>query len=303
MSVKIESYINQGELNHSSAYKKQVTYGLHEIIVFILEGVGATLFCCSMLVEYQFGMLSGLVIALSGVILLFLHLGHPLKVWRVLARLGKSWISRGTVFIATFFVIGLVYLILAEVNNLEKFRTIDLTLQTIILLVSFLILIYPGFILAQSSSIPFWHSGFVPVSFAFSSATTGIMWFLVYLSYDNCFHEPCFNATFNPGDLIWLQVVLLLFLFISVLTHLLVKRNSGSAARESANNILRGTNIIWFIVVGCLIGVIFPIISLIFNEQLTFTLWLTVAIAKTVGDISLRYSIIKVGMYDPIYGD
>ena len=66
------------------------------------EGIGAAVYIFSCIIELTTGILTGLILVALGALGLFLHLGRPLKFWRVIVRSKSAWISRGALFTVVF---------------------------------------------------------------------------------------------------------------------------------------------------------------------------------------------------------
>ena len=71
---------------------------------FTVEGTGAAVVLGAILTGRPSFIAAGLVVTLAGAVMLFADLGNPVKSWRSIYKPGKSWISRGALFL-----IGLVF--------------------------------------------------------------------------------------------------------------------------------------------------------------------------------------------------
>ena len=290
-------YINQGDLDASLGYKLQKTFGFMEAAVFSLEGLGATVFGCFMFVESIGGMLAGLLLTLAGIALLFAHLGHPRKAWRALSCLRTSWISRGTAFVLTFMVCaGLTFLLAAL--GLRLPGAFAWALRALVLVSALLVLVYPGFVLAYSPSIPFWNSGLLPAVFALSGVTSGLAVCIGYLAVAP---EPA-SAVGLP-ILLWVQIALLAVLLASLLAYVVVMHSAGRAAEESVRFLLSTAGRGEFLFVGCVLGILTPICLTLgaMGSSGMASLTVLAGIGKIAGDIFLRGVMIKAGIYDPVY--
>ncbi len=295
----MEAYIRQGDLDLSSVFKIQRTFGMGETLVFSLEGMGATIFCSFLLLNLLLGMVLGLAVTIAGVILLFVHLGHPAKAWRAFTCVGTSWISRGTICMTAFLLIAFLHLGLRSLAGLEAGGVWDVLMKLILLASGLMILIYPGVALAYSPSIPFWNNGFLPISFVLSGMTSGFSWVLLYMALKGGLSAGSYGLY-----LVWVQTALLGLLFVSVIVYFVVMQNSVAAAKESTQHLMKGEGLVQFGLLGCVTGTALPIIltALIGGYGvIPVMLALISAIARTGGDIYLRYGFVKVGMYDPLY--
>lgn len=293
------AYIPQGQLNVSVGYKIQNTWGFAEALVFFVEGIGVTIFSFFLLLNRPGGMLLGIAIMVMAVLLLFSHLGHPEKAYKAFTCIRTSWISRGTVVMTAFLILGIVHLGLTHFAGLQAGAFWNVLIKVVVLFLGLSILAYPGFALAHSPSIPFWNSGLLPVSFILNGLTSGLSWVVVFLAVTGVL-----SAGSSSINFVWFQTILLGLLLVSTIAYVVVMKSSVAAAKESAQRLMKGKVALLFVVVGCVIGLALPIILTALigaNAMGMVALSLIAAIAKTIGDLSLRYSFMKVGMYDPVF--
>ena len=89
------------------------------------------------------------------------------------------------------------------------------------------------------------------------------------------------------------------------LAYLEVMRKTGRGARLSVEVLVKQERLI-FAVFGCLIGTVVPLVLILLAMThvlvgSTLILMLISAICRSSGDLALRYSFLRVGIYDPIY--
>jgi formate-dependent nitrite reductase membrane component NrfD len=295
----MDGYIRQGELDFSVNYKLQQTWGLQEAAIFFLEGVGVTLAASFMWLNNSIGMILGLAVLTVGVILLFFHLGHPEKFWRAFTMMRGSWISRGTALITAFFLLSLIYLTLKHIGMIEEGNLKGMTLKTILLIIAFFIIAYPGLLLSRSPSISFWNSGLLPFIFTLQGMSSGFSIVIVFLSAKGKLFSPVLAFNF-----FWAHVGLLCILFISIVFYLTVMTHAGAAARESARMLIKGELMRPFISLGLVLGILVPLVLTVYTgiKGGHFSTFLFIAaMAKNVGDIYFRHFVIKAGMYDRVF--
>ena len=236
---------------------------------------------------------SGFSVVGAAVLLLLLHLGHPLKAWRAPYRVGKSWISRGTATIICFLGLAILYTILDCYTGFLSSGPARSLMKVLLLAACLIILSYPGFTLSYSSSIPFWNNGLVPLTFILCGLTTGISWFLV--------------AGRTPGavslPIVLADMLLLLFLAVILPSYLIVAGSSGAGARESVRLLLSGGFLWIFVGLGLGVGILVPLVlcGLMLAGYTWETLTLFLAVSRGIGDVAVRYAIVKAGVYDAVY--
>jgi formate-dependent nitrite reductase membrane component NrfD len=274
-----------GELDASPGFRTQRAYGLHEALVFSLEGVGVTLTAGATLLGLTTGVGAGLCATVLAGALLLLHLGHPGRAWRTLAGWRSSWISRGALALATFICLAALALVWRPTGaGAVALGCLQLALAGVIV-------IYPGLVLGQSPAIPFWRSPFFLLSNVVGGLSSGMAWLLFFVVVDR------WSA---PGWIWWLQALLLIALAASVVVHLVAARGASGAAGESAGRLLRGWTLLSFVVLGGILGVGVPLALTVVAGAAGPAMLLAAALARTVGDIALRHGLVRVGTYDPV---
>lgn len=232
-----------------------------------------------------------LLLVILGAIVLLSELGHPLRAWRAIARLSSSWISRGVLFVTLFIVAGF----LSIAPSFSAFSWLPWsqlslggkTLEVIAGISAFLVILYPGFVLAASPAIPFWNSPLLPVVFLSQSllGASGIALLFSPLGlYDRALPALSFLA-----------VLLIITNLILVVIHLVTLRSSGLSGRESVRLLNQGMLRLSFSGGVVLLGMVFP---------LMIGLWIPSLMVVggafiLVGTLLYRYCVLKAGVYVP----
>ncbi|MCU0691633.1 MAG: hypothetical protein MUF54_09550, partial [Polyangiaceae bacterium] len=228
----------QGNLEGVPSFKVQRAVGLHETAAFTLEGIGVTLASLALLQANPLGLWVGLAATAAAVALLFSHLGHPKRVLKAFACWRRSWISRGTLSLTAFLLVGTLALALSHGGSDSWIAGPGAgppLVKGLVLLASVVVLIYPGALLAQSTAIPFWRGTCFQGSYLLSGLTSGLGWML-YLQ----------SVSPQPGSLSSLSALvgtqcLLLLLLLSCLAGIVGYRGSQGAAGESTRLLLQGS--------------------------------------------------------------
>ena len=293
----LSRWIKQGHLDFRIKPKIQTSWGLGEAVIFLLEGIGATVLSISMLMRWPYMTLLGLVAMTVATVLLFRHLGHPTRTIKALSNLKVSWISKGSLLIGSWLIIGFFGL-LVNICTGDAWTSVQMALTILLCCLSAIVLMYPGFVLSYSNSIPFWHSGTLPFFFALNGVSTGLSLVLLY-----GVMKPIAIVSILR-KLTWLQVILLSILLIVAFAHLEVMRKTGRGARLSVEALFKQERLV-FAIFGCLIGTVVPLVLILLTVThvlmgSTLILILISAICRTFGDLALRYSFLRIGIYDPI---
>lgn len=294
--VGMTMWIKQGQLDFRIAPKMQTVLGLAEALVFFLEGSGATTLSISILLGWPLMTLVALLAMVVATLFLLGHLGHPTRAIKAMKKLKFSWISRGTLFLGSCVAIGFLCLLVTICVG-KTWTPARIILTILVCCLSAIVLVYPGFVLGYSVSIPFWHSGTLPFFFALNGVSTGLSLTLLY---------GVMKTTANVSilyNLAWVQVISTCTLLLVTFTHLDLMKRTGLGARLSVEALLKQEKL-FFGMLGCLIGTAVPLVlTLLTAVSMGFGLILLAvsAICRVVGDLSLRYAFLKVGIYDAIY--
>jgi formate-dependent nitrite reductase membrane component NrfD len=174
---------------------------------------------------------------------------------------------------------------------------LGMAFQIVAAIAAFIVIIYPGLVLAYSPSIPFWNTTLIPLqflAFAFASALGLVPIFAIVNPVSPEFLADCANL-----ELIVLASALLLFL-----AHVLQGTYGHMAARVSVKRLLREDLSLPF-VWGTLFGGILVPLLLVLNADASNSeaqlMVLILAGALTLpGNWLSKYAIIKAGMYAPL---
>lgn len=261
-------------------------------IDLFLGGSGGGLFLLYMFFDLSpTAALFSVVLVILGAIALLSELGHPLRAWRAIARPRTSWISRGVIFVTLFIVAGL----LSVAPSLPAFSGLlwspaglgGRAVEAVAAISAFMVILYPGFVLSASPSIPFWNSPLLPVLFFSQSllAASGIALLFSPLG----LYDPALPALSS------LTALLIMANLILVVFHLLTMRNSGLVGRESVRLLNHGVLGLTFSGGVVLLGMVLPL-----GIGLWVPSWAVVAGAFIlIGALLYRYCILKAGVYVP----
>jgi len=267
--------------------------GIVFCLAFFFIQLGAGMFFVSSL----FGILSGeflgwLICAFLGGGFHLLHLGHPMRFYRMVLRPQTSWVSRGLMFVITFLILGGVQMIL-QLRGISS-----LALLVIVSLFAILTVIYGGFAMSCINGIPFWNSALLPILYSVGSFLGGVGLSIAIL----------LNGGIHPETIPGIQELsrgLLLAFLIILPTYLIATSYGFPSGKASVNEIVRGRSCLIFWAVVVFFGLVVPIgialHSLGFGSEETPLILSYFSIAfQLLGDLILRYLILKNGFYNPL---
>jgi formate-dependent nitrite reductase membrane component NrfD len=294
--------------------KPQTVWGVSHASWFFAMGVGGALFIDRLVFGIELGRVYGLLVAdlLSmivigiGGLILIADLGKPQRVLRALLNPRTSWISIGAICDFIFLILAGLWVICdLEWAGARPFAdlpwagnsTLGLAFQTVAAVAAFVVIIYPGLVLAYSPSIPFWNTTLIPLeflAFAFASALGLVPIFALMSPVSSEFLADCANL-----ELIVLGSTLLLFI-----AHVLQGTYGHMAARVSVNRLIKHDLSLVFVWGTLFAGVLVPLLLVLdadASENQAQLVPLVVAGCLTLpGNWLSKYAIIKAGVYAPL---
>ncbi|MEM3112273.1 MAG: NrfD/PsrC family molybdoenzyme membrane anchor subunit [Candidatus Anstonellales archaeon] len=265
-------------------FRIQEGWGVPIALYFFFCGTGASLFILSsLLFRSSTGILIDLFFLGIGALILFFDLGNRWRFWKAFLKPRSSWISRGTYLITFLFLYDFFYLLLGS-------SSFPYGLTFLGILVAIAVLLYPGFVLSYSPSISIWNHSFIPVLFGLHSLVNSfaIGWLI----------HP-FNEKFIKQGTLF--ILLLILLLIGTLVFISVSYASNIGSKKSISLLVRGPNGLLFLWLGIGIGMIVPLFLMIpFKETPPLGLSALICLFRVAGDIGFRYSILRVGVYEPL---
>jgi tetrathionate reductase subunit C len=295
--------------------KAQTVWGVPHASWFFAMGVGGALFINRLLFGMELGrfygliiadLLSMIVIAIGGVILIA-DLGKPLRVLRALMNPRTSWISIGAICDFVFLVLaGLWAICDLEWGGTRPFADLPwagdsplgILFQIVAGLAAFIVIIYPGLVLAYSPSIPFWNTTLIPLqflAFAFASAFGLVPIFALW--------NPISSGLLSAWAT--LEVVVLASALLLLLAHILQGAYGHTAARVSVQRLMKQDLSLPFVWGTLVAGTLLPLL-LVVNGYLSDSASTQLLLLAAAGVITLpgnwfsKYTIIKAGMYAPL---
>ncbi|MFQ6116715.1 MAG: DmsC/YnfH family molybdoenzyme membrane anchor subunit [Candidatus Bipolaricaulia bacterium] len=262
-------------------------------LAFFFIELGAGMFFIASLFTSLWGMFIGwLICVLLGGGCHLLYLGRPLRFYRAFLRPQTSWISRGMIFIALFIVLG------AAQMTLAYWSRSPLVLLVVVDIVALLVTVYGGFAMNYVNGIPLWNTALLPVLYVVAG-----LWGGAELALGVALAGGSLSRT-GPGIEELIRILLAAFILI-VAAYLISVRYGTKAGEISVKEIVVGRwwPLFWGVVV--LLGIAFPlgvvVNGLIAGLEFTPAALLALSILfELLGDLSLRYLILRNGFYHPL---
>jgi formate-dependent nitrite reductase membrane component NrfD len=265
------------------------------ILMWLAEvsgGFGAGLYLVSLYLNSLWGMFVGWLIILilkGGFHIAFL--GKPLRFWRILLKPQTSWIARGLIFVVLFIGFGAMQL---AVSYWLQGLIWEIVFKVLAGIMAFGVIIYTGFVMNYVNGIPLWNTALLPMLFVISGALDGFGLVLVIALGDGSIDIMVAEA----GSRVLLIVsALLITLYLWSATY------TGSTGRYSVIELIRGNiaPVFWVGVVLC--GIVIPIVvafSSYLAGEVSAPLLIMGVVCDTIGAFSLKYCILKAGIYSPL---
>ena len=262
-------------------------------LAFYTGGLGGGLY----LVSLYYDSLPGMLVAFLIVAILkggfhLAYLGKPLRFWRMIFRPQTSWVSRGFLFVGGFILFAFVQLI---VSWYTPGSSLEIVLKVITAVLAFCEAIYTGFAMNYVNGIPLWNSALVPVLFVLYGLLGGFA-LLMGLTLTGLAATDLL-ALEETSRFFMVAGALLLIIFLWSATYM------GETAKASVKRLITGALAPVFWIGLIILGIIIPLVAslLSFGDVHVAPATLFAAIlCEIVGGLSLRYCLLKGGMYAPL---
>ncbi len=256
--------------------------------LFLVE-FGAGIFLAASIFHSLWGQAAGWLI--SGVFgggCHFLFLGHPFRISKAIRRPGRSWISRGLFILSLFQLFGFIHLVISYFSMSVTWVMVTADIMAIATI------LYSGYEIADIKSIRTWHSSFLPIQLLARSFFIGLAIILVV----NLLVGPDIPDS-NIRQ--WLLVALFINVCLVALSLISLGFEEGKE-RLSLSMMVKGALkwVFWpWVIIG---GTIIPLIVVIYGfsvggEKMSIVTLLILVILQVLGDLFLRYSLMRSGYY------
>ncbi|MGI5939089.1 MAG: NrfD/PsrC family molybdoenzyme membrane anchor subunit [Thermoleophilia bacterium] len=233
------------------------------------------------------------------------YLGQPLRFWRAFPPFSTawrtSWFARGIVLTMIFLAFGVVQLVMQgliayDVNTGGGVHAANYVFMVLAGIFAVATAIYCGFAMSYCKSVPFWNTGLLPVIFLFMGVADGLA------------------LTMGVGMVAGEEVVhtaeaatriMLILNSLLILSYLVNASYQSETAELSVKKLIRG-HVAWvfwlgIIVLGIIVPFVISVSSYFTGEDATTWLLIVAIVSHTIGAFSLKYGVLKVGYYRPIF--
>jgi tetrathionate reductase subunit C len=290
--------------------KPQTTWRGPHAFWFTAMGIGGALFLNEVLFGIEMGRVLGLslshllslvLIGIGGMVLIA-DLGRPLRFLQAFRNVRHSWITWGAICDFVFMTLDGLYILptFTWVNGARPFAGLPTgpgtavggVFTVVAGIAAFVVIIYPGMVLAASRAIPFWNTTLIPLQFLAFAHASGLA--LVLLA------RP---ASVN-GALLLSAVLLVLLCLLAMGAHLLAARYGREASRESLRVLLRGPLAGVFLLGTCLLGLIVPLILGIVTlngagPDFAASAFIIMGVLSVAGNFFSKFSVIRAARVAP----
>jgi formate-dependent nitrite reductase membrane component NrfD len=278
--------------------QKEWVEGIGKVLwlAFFFSEVGAGIYFISLFVGNERGYVLGWIttIILGGTLHLA-YLGRPLKAWRALLKPKTSELSRGMIVTVSYLVIGGLHLApMVPVLGWIPWDTETIFLRLLMGMLSFLVILHGFLNMSAFPAIPFWNTTVLGL-FSISSG----LWIGSQVSIG-------IGLVFDNSQLlqsleVWSRCSL--FAYIVIGGAFLWNAGHGNATmRYSLRSLWYGKLSLMLSVGVLVIGICVPVFItlLIFSGVSSGGLVLLRLVCAIAGDLIVRYSVLKAGVYTPL---
>jgi tetrathionate reductase subunit C len=288
--------------------KTQNIWGVNHATWFFLMGVAGALFLNRALFGVELGRVLGmsladvLAIVLVGIggLILIADLGKPLRFIRALVNVRQSWISVGAICDFIFLVFGGLYILPDLTLGASRpfaglpfgaGTALGVIFQVVAGLAALVVIVYPGFVMAKPTAIPFWNTTLIPVQFlAYAyTAATAMVFLVMGLATEA---ERAFARQVAP-----VAAAITLLLLLSQVAEAYYRKRT---ARESAEELITGRWSLAFVggVLG--LGLVVPAaMTLLAPNPEAGAGGALAAVLFLAGNWLSKYTVLKAGKYAP----
>jgi polysulfide reductase chain C len=240
------------------------------------------------------GVILGAPLVFIGSFLLLFDLGRPQVAFRAFSRPNKAWISRGTIILTTFVILGAIqfgfWIWPFQVS--ENYPSLHLILNIINGIFGILTVIYTGLLFNTTRSIPFWSTPILPLLFLVSGISTGIFALILILFLSGGTESQVVSLLSQFDAFLLIFEAMILFFYLHGMHEV-------TAARASVRRLLRGDLATSFWVGVVIIGLFIPFVIEAFWRNGTIPI-LTASICGLVGGVYVRYIVVSGAVKAPL---
>ena len=256
-------------------------------------GLGGGLYLVSLYFDSFIGMLVSLLIVagLKGGFH-FAYLGKPLRFWRIMLRPKTSWLTRGFIFVVLFVGFATLQLVL---SHWLPGTVWEILLKVFAGLMAIGVVVYTGFVLNSVKAVSLWNSPLLPLLFAMCGLLGGFGLSTVIAMYGG-------NVDLHAAETGSRWLLVINALLIAIYLWRAVQRDE--TGRKSVMDQMRGQAAPAFWIGVIVLGIVAPLAVALFSSvagEVIPTVLIAGVICELIGGLSVRYCLLKVGIYKPLF--
>jgi formate-dependent nitrite reductase membrane component NrfD len=234
----------------------------------------------------------------------FLYLGKPWRFWRSFPPFSTawktSWFARGIVMTMIFLGFGAIQVVLQALiaYDVTSGTGIDAANWVFMILAGIFCVmtaVYCGFAMSYCKSVPFWNTGLLPFVFLIMGVADGLA---LIIGVGLISGEELVGAAESIT-----RILLIVNAFL-IITYLVNANYQSSTAELSVKELVKG-HVAWvfwggIVLLGILVPLVISVATYFANTEASTGLLVFAICCHTVGAFSLKYGVLKVGIYRPI---
>lgn len=256
------------------------------------------------LTAFWAGVFGWVMIAVFKLPLHLAYLGKPWRFWRSFPPFSTawrtSWFARGIVFTMLFLAFGIVQIVFEGLIGYNVTATAGIWAANHVFMVvagAFCVMtaVYCGFAMSYCKSVPFWNTGLLPIVFLLMGVADGLALVMaVGLVTGQDVVGTAESAT----------RIMLIINSLLIVAYLVNANYQSATAELSVKELIRG-HVAWVFWLGiALLGIIVPfgisVGSYFAGQEAATGLLVFAIVCHTIGAFSLKYGVLKVGIYRPL---
>ena len=250
------------------------------------------------------GIFGWIMIAIFKLPLHLAYLGKPWRFWRSFPPFSNawktSWFARGIVFTMIFLAFGVLQLVMQgliayDVTDGSGVVAANYVFMVLAGVFCVMTSVYCGFAMSYCKSVPFWNTGLLPIVFLLMGIADGLALIMgVGLVTGEDVIPVAESAT----------RIMLIINSLLILSYLVNANYQSTTAELSVKELIRG-RLAWVFWLGIVaLGIVIPFVisiaSYFSGSEATTGLLVFAIVCHTIGAFSLKYGVLKVGIYRPL---
>ncbi len=256
------------------------------------------------LTAFWAGIFGWIMIAVFKLPLHLAYLGKPWRFWKAFPPFSNawktSWFARGIVFTMIFLAFGALQLIMQgliayDVSDSSGVWAANYVFMVLAGVFCVMTAVYCGFAMSYCKSVPFWNTGLLPIVFLFMGVADGLA---LIMAVGLVAGEDVVTVAESATR------IMLIINSLLIVSYLVNANYQSTTAELSVRELIRG-HVAWvfwlgIVVLGIIVPLVISIASYFTGQEAATGLLIFAIICHTIGAFSLKYGVLKVGIYRPL---